>query len=94
MAKRRRGETALARCAEALDLPADVVAGLPRIELTAGRELYLVRHQGILSYSETQIDVNAGELLVRVSGEELQLLAMTEEELRIGGEVTKVELLR
>lgn len=90
-----RGKTtgALARCAEAFDLPADLVAGLAKIELT-GEELYLARHKGLVSYSETEIDVNTAELIVRVKGEGLQLLAMSEEDLRIGGTVHAVELLR
>ena len=93
MELRRKGIGALARCAEALDLPSDLVAGLPKIELTAAREVYISRHRGILAYSETEIDVNTAELMVRIMGTGLQLLAMTEEELRIGGKVEKVELL-
>ena len=87
------GKRALRRCAEVLDLPAELVAGEMKIELTEG-ELYLARHQGLMSYSETLIDVNAGELIVRIRGENLQLLAMSEEELRIGGKLCAVELLR
>ena len=32
--------------AELFDLPADVVAGLPRLELVGNRQLYLERHTG------------------------------------------------
>ena len=64
-----------------------------KIELTE-RELFLTRHSGLMSYSETLIDVTAGELIVRIKGEGLQLLAMSEEELRIGGTLQSVELLR
>ena len=88
-----KGKNALRRCAEVLDLPAELVAGEMKIELTE-RELFLTRHSGLMSYSETLIDVNAGELIVRIKGEGLQLLAMSEEELRIGGTLQSVELLR
>lgn len=88
-----KGKSALRRCAEVLDLPADLVAREMKIELTE-RELYLARHSGLMSYSETLIDVNAGERIVRIRGEGLQLLAMSEEELRIGGTLQGVELLR
>lgn len=88
-----KGKNTLRRCAEALDLPADLVAGEMKIELTEG-ELYLTQHSGLMSYSEMLIDVNAGELIVRIKGEGLQLLAMSEEELRIGGTMQSVELLR
>lgn len=94
MELRRKGKDALARCAGALDLPADLVAGLPKVELVGDREAYILRHRGILAYSGEEIDVNADGFLVRITGEDLQLLVMTEEELRIGGRIEKAELLR
>ena len=35
--------------AELFDLPVDVVAGLPRLELIGNRQLYLERHTGLLA---------------------------------------------
>ena len=73
--------------AELFDLPADVVAGLPRLELVGDRQLYLEHHTGILAYSTGQIDVNTAGGVLRVTGEGLTLLAMTGEALRIGGRI-------
>lgn len=94
MGKTNREDGVLAHVAELFDLPADVIAGLPHLEMVGGRQLYLENHKGILSYSGTVIDVNAGALAVRVRGEGLELLAMTAEELRIGGRIDAVEFLR
>ena len=66
----------------------------PNLELLGDRQLFLTRHRGILSYSDTAIDVNCGELLVRVRGRGLELLSMTAEEMRIGGVISSVELAR
>ena len=77
--------------AELFDLPADVVAGLPHMELVGDRQMYLEHHTGILSYSETQIDANTVAGVLRIRGERLTLLAMTAEELRIGGKILAVE---
>ena len=41
----------LGAVAELFDLPADVVAGLPRLEMVGNRQLYLEHHTGLLSYS-------------------------------------------
>lgn len=84
----------LEKTAKLLDLPMDMVAGLPTVEILGGRQIFLTRHQGILAYSDTQIDVNCGALLVRVRGEGLQLLSMSAEEMRIGGEIRAIELAR
>ena len=75
-------------------LPADVVAGLPHLEMVGSRQLYLEHHQGILSYGEEQIDVNTAAGVLRVSGRGLSLLAMTAEELRIGGHIASVEWVK
>lgn len=72
----------------------DVVAGLPNLELLGTGQLFLSHHQGILSYSDTAIDVNCGALLVRVRGRGLQLLSMTGDEMRIGGTIEGIELTR
>ena len=55
--------------AELFDLPADLVAGLPHLEMMGSRQLYLEHHTGILAYSDEQIDVNTtgGVLRVRVT---------------------------
>ena len=53
MEEYRRG--LLERTAEALDLPGDVLAGLPHIELTGNRELRMENHKGILAYGEEEI---------------------------------------
>ena len=81
----------LGSLAELFDLPADIVAGLPRLEMVGGRQLYLEHHTGLLAYSDKQIDANPAAGVLRVRGDRLPLLAMTAEELRIGGRIDAVE---
>ena len=38
-----------------LDLPADGVAGVPKVELLGDRELYLENYKGILSYGKEEL---------------------------------------
>jgi hypothetical protein len=47
-----------------------------------------------LSYSETRIDVNTARGVLRIQGRGLNLLAMTAEELRVGGVIDGVEWVR
>ena len=80
--------------AELFDLPADLVAGLPHLEMMGSRQLYLEHHTGILAYSDEQIDVNTTGGVLRVRGARLALMAMTAEERRIGGDIAAVEWVR
>ena len=82
------------RMAELFDLPADLVAGLAHMELLGDRQFFLEGHEGILAYSDTQIDVSAGALVLRVRGSGLELRSMTETEVRIRGKIDAVEFVR
>ena len=89
--RRDRESGVLTAVAELFDLPADVVAGLPRLEMVGGRQLYLEHHTGLLAYTENQIDANTSAGVLRIKGERLTLMAMTAGELRIGGRIASVE---
>ena len=78
---------------ERLDLPAEVAFGVPQIELTGQRQFFMAHHKGVLSYTTECIEIGGEDLVVRLKGRHLQLLAMTEEELRIGGTIEIVELV-
>lgn len=84
----RAGQAAMER----LDLPGDIPAGVPHMELIGEREFFMCRHRGVLSYSTETVEIGGGSLTVRVIGTELQLVAMTEEELRLRGRSAAVEL--
>ena len=77
--------------AELFDLPAELVAGAPHLDMVGDRQLYVENHRGILSYGVLSMDINTSMGVLRVRGERLELLAMTAEELRIGGKIRGVE---
>ena len=92
MEKRGKREGILERTAQVFNLPGDVVAGLPRIELTGNRELRMENHKGILAYGTEEIHVSGGKLVVKVRGDGLELRAMNASELLITGTILGVEL--
>ena len=92
MGKRKLAQLGL-DAMERLDLPGELAIGVPGMELTGNRQFFMTQHKGVLAYSPETVEINGGSLLVRLTGRELQLLAMTESELRIGGWIEKVELV-
>lgn len=92
MDKKPRRTGFLEKTAELLDLPADALAGVPRLELTGDRELRMENHKGILAYGSEEIHVSAGSFLVKISGQELELRAMTGLELLITGKIEHIQL--
>ena len=93
MERSGKKERLLERTAEALELPGDLVAGLPRVELTGDRELRMENHRGILAYGSQEIQISGGRLVVKVRGEDLELRAMNAGELLITGTLRGVDLL-
>ena len=49
------------RTAQVFDLPGDLVAGLPRMELVGDRELRMENHRGILAYGSEEIHILRAE---------------------------------
>ena len=89
-----RSTELMSRAAEAFDLPPDLVAGLPHMELLGDREFLMEGHRGILSYDNRCIVVATGMGAVQVQVEGLELLCMNEGQLRIGGRLDRVEIVR
>ena len=90
--KGRRRLSLLERTAQALDLPADVVAGVPRLELVGDNQLRMENHRGILSYGTREIHVSGGVFCVRICGEELQLRTMNATGLLVTGHISTISL--
>lgn len=87
-------EGLLARASRMFDLPADALAGVPRVEIVGDGELRMAPHRGILAYGPEEIHISGGDLVVLVRGSGLELRAMTPEELLITGTVAAIEFVR
>ncbi len=86
-----RKESFLEKTSAALDLPGDLVAGLPRMELVGDREFRMEYHKGILAYGTEEIHISGGKLVVRLKGEGLELRSMNPTQLLVTGKITGVE---
>ena len=94
MEKNKRENRVLSGAAELFDLPADLVEGLPHVEMVGGGHFFMEHHRGILSYSGEEIAINGEHVIVRVFGENLELVSMTGDALRIQGTIRRVEWVK
>ena len=92
MDKKPRRSGLLEKAADALDLPADALAGLPRLELVGDKELRMENHRGILAYGTEEIHISGGAFVVKVAGRGLELRAMTGLEVLITGKIEQILL--
>lgn len=77
-----------------LDLPKDVVFDLPRITMIGNMQLYIENHRGVLEFSQTnlRLQLSVGEL--NISGKELVIRTILEEEVFIEGIIQDVQFIK
>ena len=80
----------LMNVAETFDLPEDVIAGLPRIELYGSVRFVIEPHKGLLSYSDQCIIIDSITGPITLYGTGLSLLAMNSEKISVSGNITSV----
>ena len=76
---------ALERASRLLDLPGDVVAGLPRIQIVGCGEILIENHRGVTLYEKTEIHVGGEGMMIKLNGDGLSIAAMNARELLIRG---------
>jgi len=87
-----RRRVLLEKTAQVFELPADVVAGVPRMEIVGDGEFRMENHRGILSCAEDEILISAGAWLVKLTGSGLEVRVMTGLEVLVTGKLLRVEL--
>ena len=78
--------------AERLEIPAFGLHGLPRLTLTGDRQLLVEQHRGLTRYSAEEIVIALQRGRVRLTGQNLRLVAMDKEAVLIAGEIKGLEL--
>ena len=80
-----------ARFAEMLSMPADLLAGVPKVTVTGRRRALVENHRGLLRYEREVIEIKGGRMVLRVRGEGLTLVSMRGSELLIEGDIFSTE---
>ncbi|GHV04844.1 sporulation protein YqfC [Clostridia bacterium] len=82
--------SALEHAARLFSLPADIVAGLPRVQIVGCREVLVENHKGVLLCEPNAIDIG-GDVLVKLRGDGLVIAAMNAADLLVRGQVFSIE---
>lgn len=76
-----------------LDVPLDIVADVPRITINDNREMIVENYTCIEGYEQEQIRLRSKDYRITISGKELQIITITDEEILIQGTIQNVSLL-
>lgn len=74
-----------------LDLPKDVILGLPQISMSGNRELLIDNYKSILEYSDTFMRIKAGGITVNISGRAISIENIGVNDIFLSGFFDKIE---
>ncbi|MBE7048992.1 MAG: sporulation protein YqfC [Ruminococcaceae bacterium] len=86
--KKARGR----RLSALLDVPLDMVADVPRMTLNDNRELAIENYKSIECYEPSEIRLRSKDYRITILGCGLQIIAITDEEMLINGEIQSLSL--
>lgn len=81
------------RLAQWLDLPPDVTANVPRIQMVGFYQLVVENHQGLDFFSDSEILLKVGRGKIRIRGENLVIRSIFPEEIRIEGNIAEMRFV-
>lgn len=94
MDKKGRGyKENIRQLVESLDMPTEVLLGLPHFEMEGDREILIDRHKGIIEYLDECIRIASKEFSYEILGEGLHIIAMNKTQLRVRGQIKEIKLL-
>lgn len=82
------------KLANTLELPKDVVLDLPRITILGDLQVTIENHRGIIQYTSEQVLVGMSKGRILVTGEDLVIGVIHEEEMTVTGLLETIAFLR
>ena len=79
------------RISDVVNIPKDVILGVPLIRMTGQEEFYIENYRGILEYTDTMIRIQTKIGQIHLSGKKLEILYYTNDEMKVVGIVDKLE---
>jgi sporulation protein YqfC len=87
----KRGVRLGRRLADLLEIPEDIVLDLPRVTLVGNLQLVMENHRGIVEYGPERVRLALAQGELVVSGSDLALVSLSEEEIIVEGQISRIE---
>ena len=81
------------RVADMFDLPLEVVADIPKIEISGRNEIWVENIRGILDYNENCIKINTTVGILKIEGDELFIESISDESVNVKGTIIRMEFV-
>lgn len=93
MKPNRKIDSIKEKMAQFLEMPKEVVLDFPKVVIVGDSELSIENYKGILEYESEVIRVKTADRIIKVGGKNLEITAITDEEIQITGTVSDVKFV-
>jgi len=90
--KRKKNNRSASVIDTILEVPKEVVTGLPKITILGFNEIYIENYKGVLEYEEFYIRINTFIGIVNINGYNFNIKQMTEDDILITGQIDSISL--
>ena len=73
-----------------LELPKDILLGIPLLTLKGDMEITIENHKGILSYTSVELEILAKNFRILIIGEEMMISQYSKDSITIKGKISVV----
>ncbi|WP_461205587.1 sporulation protein YqfC [Clostridium sp. DL1XJH146] len=85
-----KNNKAVEEIARKLDIPKEIVMDLPKITITANREIFIENHKGIILFEEDMIKVNSNTGVIIINGNKLRIEYLEGKTIVVSGKFSSV----
>lgn len=82
------------RVSDAVNIPKDVILGVPLVRVVGQEDFYIENYRGILEYTDTLIRVQTKIGQIHLLGKSLEIIYYTNDEMKVSGHIDKLEYHR
>ncbi len=86
-----RGNKKLTRISDMLEIPKEVSTSIPKVTIIGFEEILIENYKGILEYDEVFVRISTHIGIVDISGLNLSLNQMTEDDVLVSGRIESIE---
>ena len=90
--RKKKEKNIVGKISGILDVSLDMVADVPRITINDNREMTVENYKSIEGYEPEEIRLRSKHYRIIISGRELQIVAITDEEILVRGIIFGVAL--
>lgn len=72
------------------ELPKDILMGIPILSLKGNLEITIENHKGILTYSDTELEIRAKDSKIIIVGTNMNISQYSKDSITINGKISEV----